>query len=78
VGTLCHQKRCGIEVAADKISPMVRVVSLLGAAFPDGMQQPAYAFEMPWTKRPAPTGLPEWAARELEKNEILEGKIGPK
>lgn len=77
IGALCHQQKCGIEIAADKISPMVRVVSLMGAAFPNGTQQPAYAFEMPWTKRPVPTGLPEWAARELEKNDILEGKIGP-
>jgi biopolymer transport protein ExbD len=78
IGTLCHQQRCGIEIVADKISPMVRVVSLMGAAFPNGTQQPAYAFEMPWTERPKPTGLPEWASRELEKNEILEGKVGPK
>lgn len=78
IGTLCHQQKCGILIAADKISPMVRVVSLMGAAFPNGTQQPAYAFEMPWTKRPVPTGLPEWAARELEKNEILDGKVAPK
>jgi biopolymer transport protein ExbD len=77
IGALCHQQKCPIEIAADKISPMVRVVSLIGAAFPNGTQQPAYAFEMPWTKRPVPTGLPEWAARELEKNEILDGKVGP-
>jgi hypothetical protein len=33
---------------------------------------------MPWTKRPIPTGLPEWASRELEKNEMLEGNFGNK
>jgi len=77
IGALCHQQKCPIEISADKVSPMVRVVSLLGAAFPNGQQQPAYAFEMPWTKRPVPTGLPEWAARELEQNEILDGKIAP-
>jgi len=75
---LCHQERCGVLVAADTISPMVRVVSLMGAAFPDGTLAPAYAFEMPWTKRPVPTGLPEWAARELEKNELLQGKLSAK
>jgi hypothetical protein len=71
---MCHQDRCGIVVAADKISAMVRVMSLLGAAFPDGTPSPAYAFEMPWTKKPVPAGLPEWAAREVEKNNLLEGK----
>jgi hypothetical protein len=71
IAPICHQDRCGVEVAADEISPMVRVVSLMGAAFPDGTPSPAYAFEMPWTKKPKPTGLPEWAARELEKNELL-------
>ena len=78
IAPVCAQEKCGVLIAADKISPMVRVVSLLGAAFPDGTQQPAYAFEMPWTKRPIPTGLPEWAARELEKNEMLEGNFGSK
>jgi biopolymer transport protein ExbD len=78
IGALCHTQKCGIEISADKISPMVRVVSQMGASFPNGTQQPAYAFEMPWTKRPPPTGLPEWAARELEKNDILEGKVAPK
>jgi biopolymer transport protein ExbD len=77
IGALCHKQKCPIEIAADKISPMVRVVSLIGASFPNGLQQPAYAFEMPWTKRPTPTGLPEWASRELEQNAILDGKIGP-
>jgi hypothetical protein len=78
IAPVCGQDRCGVLIAADPISPMVRVVSLLGAAFPDGTSQPAYAFEMPWTKRPIPTGLPEWAARELEKNEMLEGNFRKK
>ena len=74
IAPLCRSERCGIEVAADEISPMVRVITMLGAAFPDGTTSPAYAFEMPWTKKPKPTGLPEWAAREMEKNDILDGK----
>jgi hypothetical protein len=78
IAPVCHQDKCGVVVSADSISQMVRVVSLLGAAFPDGTPAPAYAFEMPWTKRPTPAGLPEWAQRELEKNEILDGKIAPK
>jgi hypothetical protein len=77
IAPICHQDKCGVVVSADSISQMVRVVSLLGAAFPDGTPAPAYAFEMPWTKRPPPTGLPEWAQRELEKNEILDGKVAP-
>lgn len=78
IAPLCQNERCPVVVTADGISPMVRVVSMLGAAFPDGATAPAYAFEMPWTKKPKPTGLPEWAAREMEKNEILEGKLQPK
>lgn len=77
IAPICHQDKCGVVVSADSISQMVRVVSLLGAAFPDGTPAPAYAFEMPWTKRPPPTGLPEWAQREIEKNEILDGKVAP-
>jgi hypothetical protein len=78
IAPVCGQDRCGVLIAADKISPMVRMITLMGAAFPDGSTQPAYAFEMPWTKRPIPTGLPEWASRELEKNEMLEGNFGNK
>ncbi|MEY4581551.1 MAG: hypothetical protein RL701_6254, partial [Pseudomonadota bacterium] len=65
-------------VAGDLFSPTVRIATLLGAAFPDGTTQPAYAFEMPWTKKPIPTGLPEWAAREMEKNALLEGRVSAK
>jgi biopolymer transport protein ExbD len=74
IAPLCHQEKCGVAVSADKVSPMVRVVSLIGAAFPDGTPSPAFAFEMPWTKKPVPTGLPEWAQREIEKNQLLDGK----
>jgi hypothetical protein len=75
---LCQGERCGVLVAADDIAPMVRVISMLGAAFPDGAQGPIYAFEMPWTKKPKPTGLPEWASREMEKNALLDGKVPTK
>jgi hypothetical protein len=74
ISPLCGSERCAIEITADAISPMVRVISMLGAAFPDGTPSQAYAFEMPWTKLPTPTGLPEWAAREIEKNNLLDGK----
>jgi len=75
ISPLCQGERCGVGVTADDISPMVRVISMLGAAFPDGAQSPIYAFEMPWTKKPLPTGLPEWASREIEKNQLLDGKM---
>jgi hypothetical protein len=68
---MCHHERCGVVVTADPISPMVRVVSMMGAAFPDGTPSPAYAFEMPWTKK-IPANLPQWAddvlAKEAAKN----------
>jgi len=64
---LCHQEKCGVVVAADEVSPMVRVVSMMGAAFPDGTPQPAYAFEMPWTKK-IPANLPQWADDVLAKD----------
>jgi biopolymer transport protein ExbD len=75
IAPVCQRERCPVVVAADPISPMVRVMSLLGAAFPDGTQAPAYAFEMPWTKRPVPEGLPEWAMKELEKASKVDDKF---
>jgi hypothetical protein len=60
IAPLCSKERCGVVVTADAIAPLVRVASMIGAAFPDGTQSPAIAFEMPWTKRPKPL-IPEWA-----------------
>ncbi len=65
---LCHTQRCGVVVAADEISPLVRVVSMMGAAFPDGTSNPTYAFEQPWTKK-VPANLPQWANEVLEKDQ---------
>jgi hypothetical protein len=39
-------------VRAEPQTLMVRVVSLIGSAFPDGTPAPAIAFEMPWTPAP--------------------------
>lgn len=68
---MCHHEKCGVVVAADTVSPLVRVLSMMGAAFPDGTPAPAYAFEMPWTKK-IPANLPQWAddvlAKDAEKN----------
>jgi hypothetical protein len=66
ISPLCQGERCGVVVAADEISPLVRLVSMMGAAFPDGSTAPAYAFEMPWTQKPKPN-LPEWAEQEIDK-----------
>jgi hypothetical protein len=52
---------------------MVRVVSIIGAAFPDGTPIPVFTDEMPWTNYLPPTASPS-RRRELEKNEILKGK----
>ncbi|HKP57022.1 MAG TPA: hypothetical protein VJV78_09890 [Polyangiales bacterium] len=63
---LCKGERCGVVVSGDPISPMIRFVSMMGAAFPDGSTAPAYAFEMPWTEKPKPN-LPQWAEAEIDK-----------
>jgi len=44
---LCADSPCGAVVSAEPITPLVRVVSLIGAAFPDGSSLPSLAFEMP-------------------------------
>jgi hypothetical protein len=67
---ICHAQRCPVVVAADKITPMVTVISMLGAAFPDGTPSPAYAVEMPWT--PRKLWIPEWAK---EKDPSLEASL---
>ena len=51
-------------VAADSITPMLNVVTLLAAAFPDGTPMPAIAFEQPWTERPKPAVLSEWIEQQ--------------
>jgi len=55
---LCGPKACGAVVSADEPTLMVRVVSLIGAAFADGSVAPALAFELPWTKKPVPPPAP--------------------
>jgi len=44
---LCAAKPCGAVVSAEPTTPVVRVASLIGAAFPDGSVLPGLAFEMP-------------------------------
>jgi hypothetical protein len=60
---MCHSKKCGVVLAAELITPMLNVLSLMGAAFPDGTPAPAYAFEQPWTKKPK-IAVPNWATQK--------------
>jgi hypothetical protein len=50
---LCGKKACGVVVSGESNTLMVRVVSLIGAAF-DGGAPPVLAFELPWTEKPKP------------------------
>lgn len=59
---LCGTSACGAVVSADPVTLMVRVVSLIGAAFPDGTPPPVLAFEMPWTEKPLHAASPMAAA----------------
>jgi hypothetical protein len=64
---MCHKQRCGIVLTADIITPLLNVVSMIGAAFPDGTQMPMFAVELPWTERPKPAVLSEWIAQQSAK-----------
>jgi hypothetical protein len=56
---LCGSKACGAVLSAESTTLVVRVVSLIGAAFPDGAAPPIVAFELPWTEKPkAPPAVP--------------------
>jgi biopolymer transport protein ExbD len=62
---LCGNKACGAVVSAESATLLVRVASLIGAAFPDGGAAPVLAFELPWTEKPkAPTPPPAEAPAE--------------
>jgi hypothetical protein len=44
---VCGTTACGVVVKAEKATAFVRVISLLGAAFPDGTSAPNVVFELP-------------------------------
>jgi hypothetical protein len=44
---VCGTSACGVVVQSEKATPFVRVISLLGAAFPDGTTAPQVVFELP-------------------------------
>jgi hypothetical protein len=60
---MCHSTKCGVVISAETITPMLNVLSLVGAAFPDGTQMPAVAFEQPWTQKPK-IAVPQWATQK--------------
>jgi biopolymer transport protein ExbD len=60
---LCGTKPCGAVVSAESNTLMVRVVSLIGAAYSEGASVPPLAFEMSWTPKPkAPSPPPAVSA----------------
>ena len=61
---MCKSERCGVVVTADPITTTLNILSMIGAAFPDGNPAPAIAFEMPWTERPKPAVLAEFIAQQ--------------
>lgn len=63
---LCGTKACGAVVSADSNTLMVRVVSLIGAAFSDGSAPPVLAFELPWTEKPKAPPAPAAAAPQAQ------------
>ena len=63
---MCQSQRCAVVLTADAVSSVLHVVSMLGAAFPDGSTAPALAFELPWSERPKPAELTEFIARQQE------------
>jgi hypothetical protein len=44
---LCGTGRCGIAVTGDKETMSMRLISFIGAAFPDGTQAPQVVFHVP-------------------------------
>ena len=64
---MCEGIKCAVVITADPITLVTRVVSLLGAAFPDGKPAPALAFEMPWTKKAPPEDLAKFIEDQKAK-----------
>jgi hypothetical protein len=67
IAPMCSKQRCGMVLTADPITPLLNVVSMIGAAFPDGATMPVFAVELPWTERPKPAVLSEWIAQQSAK-----------
>lgn len=61
---MCHKEKCGVLVTGDTVVATLNVLSMIGAAFPDGTPAPAFAFEQPWTERPKPAVLADFIAQQ--------------
>jgi len=57
IAPVCRSRECGVVVTADPQTRFVNLLSLIGAAFPDGTPMPGLGFDMPWTERPKPADL---------------------
>jgi hypothetical protein len=64
IAPVCHAERCGIVVTSTNVTEVLKVVSMIGAAFPDGTPLPALAFELPWTEKPKPADLEAFIAQQ--------------
>lgn len=64
IAPVCHAERCGIVVTSTNVTEVLKVVSMIGAAFPDGTTLPTLAFEMPWTEKPKPADLEAFIAQQ--------------
>lgn len=64
---LCGKRACGAVVSAEPQTLLVRVASLIGAAFPDGGAAPVLAFELPWTEKPKAQTPPPTSPVEASK-----------
>lgn len=64
---MCGSQNCGVVVTGDPISPVLKIASLIGAAFPDGTPKPKLAIELPWSKRTPPADLAAFIAEQQEK-----------
>lgn len=61
---LCGKNACGVVLSGDANTRLMGVISLIGAAFPDGSAAPHLAFEQPWTEKVKVAPAPEPAATE--------------
>ena len=61
---MCHAEKCAVLVTGDPVVATLNVISMIGAAFPDGTPAPAFAFEQSWTEKPKPAVLADFIAQQ--------------
>ena len=69
---MCGKNACGVIVVAENVTMIVRVIQLIGAAFPDDTTSPTVAFTLPWTEKPKAT-REERGLKPLEPKEGADG-----